>query len=293
MGPIFSILISAMLLGAILLFGMPIAQLWSLPPVELTSDVLTSEIAPTETQPQISAPPPLRREVQILNQYILTPQGIISFTNAARSENGMPPLIPNSELDKVAELRLRDMFAKQYFAHYSPEGRGAADEANVVGYEYLAIGENLALGNFEGDSGVVDAWLNSPGHRANILNNGYTEIGVAAEKGIFEGKNVWLAVQIFGLPRSVCPEPNLNLKKELEVLQSEASAKLSAIEFLKTELENKRPRGREEILEYNRKVDEYNLLVQEYNRLIQIVKSLAEQYNGQVEKFNACLSSWR
>lgn len=293
MGSFFSILISAIILAGILLFGTPVIQLWSLPPAEPAPEVLAPEAVPAKTEPQISTPPPLRRETEVFEKYLLTPEGIVAFTNEARSDDGLPPLTQNPELDKIAELRLRDMFAKQYFAHYSPEGRGAADEANAVGYEYLAIGENLALGSFEGDSGVVDAWLQSPGHRANILSDGYTEIGAAAGKGSFEGKTVWLAVQIFGLPRSVCPEPETTLKNQLESLQNEAAAKQSAIESLRAELESWRPQGREEVREYNRKVDDYNLLVREYNRLIQLMKSLAEQYNGQVEAFNSCLSSWQ
>lgn len=250
------------------------------------------EIKP-EVRAEIYTPPPLRRETLEIKESLLTPAGVVFYTNRAREENGLPPLVRNSELDEVAMLRLEDMFAKQYFAHYSPEGVGVSGEADAVGYEYLAVGENLALGKFDGDAGVVGAWLDSPGHRANILNDGYTEIGAAAKQGLFEGKNVWLAVQIFGLPRSVCPAPETGLKGELDALQNEVIAKQYALEYLKTELESRKPRGRTEVQEYNRKVEEYNLLVQEYNRLVQLVKSLAEQYNGQVEKFNSCLSSWR
>jgi hypothetical protein len=286
MGTIFSILAS-LFLAAVLLFGTPIARLWGLPRAVDAPEIRS------EARPQIYTPPPLRRETAETRGAFLTPSGIFLYTNAARENNGLPTLSRNAALDKVAEARLRDMFAKQYFAHYSPDGRGAAEEANVVGYEYLAIGENLALGNFEGDLGVVDAWMGSPGHRANILSGGYTEIGVAAEKGLFEGKSAWLAVQIFGLPRSVCPAPEAGLKDQLDTLQNEVVAKQYAIESLKTELEGQKPRGREEIQEYNRKVDEYNALVREYNQLVQLTKSLVTQYNGQVETFNACLNTWR
>lgn len=282
-----------MVLAGILLFGTPIVQLWTLPPLEVAPEILTPETILTEAQPQVYAPPPLRQEAVKAKRAPLTQSGIVFYTNEARQENGVPALSRNSDLDEVARLRLRDMFTKQYFAHYSSDGRGVADEANAVGYEYLAIGENLALGNFDGDAEVVDAWMESPGHRANILNDGYTEIGVAAERGLFEGRGVWLAVQIFGLPRSVCPEPETSLREQLDTIQNEIAAKRSAIESLRAQLESQKPRSRAEIQEYNWKVDEYNLLIQEHNRLVQLTKSFVEQYNDQVEKFNACLNTWR
>ncbi len=292
MSTIFSILAS-LILAAVLLFGTPVVQLWTLPPAEVAPEILAPGAVPAETQPEVYTPPPLRQETVEVGGTSLTQPGIVLYTNEARQENGLPPLGRNAKLDEVARLRLESMFAKQYFAHYSPEGRGATDEANSVGYEYLAIGENLALGNFEGDAGLVDAWMGSPGHRANILNDGYAEIGVAAERGLFEGKSVWIAVQIFGLPRSVCPEPESGLRERLDALQNEVSAKQSSIESLKSELESQKPRSRAEVQEYNQKVDEYNALVQEYNQLVQLTKSLVGQYNGQVETFNTCLNSWR
>lgn len=294
MGTILSIILSVIVLASLVFFGTPAVQLWSLPPVAVAPEILAPEALTAETKPEISSPPPLRQEVEVIPQgSFLTPAGIILFVNRAREESGLLPLSGNPELDEVAKLRLTDMFAGQYFAHYSPEGRGASDEADVVGYEYLAIGENLALGNFEGDAGLVDAWLQSPGHRANILSGGYTEIGVAAEEGVFEGKSLWLGVQIFGLPRSICPAPDASLKFQLESLQSEVLAKQTEIQAIFAELQGQKPRTRQEVEEYNRKVDGYNFLVQEYNQLLELTKSSVSQYNDQVKTFNTCLSDWR
>ena len=73
------------------------------------------------------------------------------------------------------------------------------------------------MGNFKNDQDLVSAWLNSPGHRANILNTRFTEIGTAVLKGFYEGREVWMAVQEFGLPLSSCPNPDSKVKIERRV----------------------------------------------------------------------------
>ena len=119
---------------------------------------------------------------------VLSQNDVIDLTNKARATYGsLPALKENSKLDFSAEKKLQDMFMKQYFEHVSPSGIGVGDLANQISYEYIVIGENLALGNFKDDQALVDAWMASPAHRANILNKHYTEIGVAVGKGTFEG----------------------------------------------------------------------------------------------------------
>src|SRR5262249_8345343 len=114
----------------------------------------------------------------------LTQAGVIKWTNIQRQENGaLPALTVNAKLNESAQLKLKDMFAKQYFEHVSPSGVGPDGLANEVGYAYASIGENLALGNFADDRALVQAWMDSPGHRANILGKSYREIGVAVGKG--------------------------------------------------------------------------------------------------------------
>ncbi|MBI2506980.1 MAG: CAP domain-containing protein, partial [Candidatus Colwellbacteria bacterium] len=149
---------------------------------------------------KVSAPPPLRAEPKEelpTTQPVstLTRSGIILETNLQRQQNGSGFLAENSTLDATAAEKANDMCAKQYFAHVSPSGIGAAELADSFGYDYISIGENLALGPFASDAALVEAWMGSPGHRANILNSRFTEIGVGVTKCIFEGSSVWLAVQ--------------------------------------------------------------------------------------------------
>jgi len=189
------------------------------------------------------------------------------------------------ELNTAATLKLQDMFQKQYFAHLSPSGEGAGDFVKEVGYEFIIIGENLALGNFRDDQALVQAWIDSSGHRKNILNECYSEIGVAVDKGMFEGKETWLAVQIFGLPLAACPLPDENLKTKIEVYEDQLEKLQKTIESLEAEIEVMYPkRG----AAYNQKVRQYNNLVTQYNNLVKETKKIILDYNTQVELFNEC-----
>ncbi|MCS6789305.1 MAG: CAP domain-containing protein, partial [Patescibacteria group bacterium] len=172
-------------------------------------------------QEEISTPAPVLKINQEDN-FILTNIGILKWTNFYRFQNNLKELNENNILDKIATLRAKDMFEKQYFAHYSNEGIGSPQIAKEVGYEYISIGENIALGNFKDDKELVDAWMNSPGHRKNILDSKYNEIGIALMKGDFYNQSqnklqkVWIAVQVFGRPIGNCLKPDENLKNQIK-----------------------------------------------------------------------------
>jgi hypothetical protein len=176
------------------------------------------------------------------------------------------------------------MFDYQYFEHISPSGVGVADLANDAGYEYIIIGENLALGGFKDDKAVVDAWMASPGHRANILNNRYTDIGVSVGRGIFEGREVWLAVQHFGLPKSACPSISTSLKSSIDSLQSKAKSTQKELDLLKASIDSTT-----DSLLKSEIIKKYNDMVNTYNNLISSVKASVDKYNTQVRAFNACV----
>jgi vacuolar-type H+-ATPase subunit I/STV1 len=229
-------------------------------------------------------PPPLRSALDHSGG-ALTVSGVINFTNQQREANGLLSLRENQRLNAAAEAKVQDMFDKQYFEHESPEGRGPSDLANDAGYKYVLVGENLALGNFKDDQALVEAWMNSPGHRANILQKRYQEIGVAVGKGMFEGKEVWLAVQEFGTPLSSCPQPPESMKAQINSHQSQIDQLQRDLELRKAELEN----NDYDRQTYNKKVDEYNDKVREVNALIAFTKQLVEQYNAAISQFNKCL----
>jgi uncharacterized protein YkwD len=184
----------------------------------------------SKAKENISTPPPLKIE-EGSEQSILIKSEVIRWTNAQRQKNGLPPLKENLKLDLSADNKTRDMFINQYFEHKSPIGIGVDGLIKEVGYEYIIIGENLAMGNFENSEKLVEAWMDSPGHRENILNVKYQEIGVAVLRGVYQGKKVWMAVQHFGLPLSYCPRPNENLKTEIDEGEQLVNQLKTSLEF--------------------------------------------------------------
>lgn len=236
---------------------------------------------------KISIPPPLKIEKE--NSGLganLNQQEIISFTNKQRQNNELDDLKENYYLNLSAEEKVDDMFKNQYFAHDSLSGEGAGDLAKEAGYEFLLIGENLAMGNFENVKELVDAWMASPGHRENILNKSYQEIGVAAKKGMFNGKEIWMAVQHFGLPVSFCPQIDETLKIRIEEKEKELAVLQVKISVIQSEIKSTRIKWG---AGYQQKVQEYNSLVEEYNNLLSEVKLLIARYNNQVQVFNECI----
>ncbi|KYH29150.1 MULTISPECIES: CAP domain-containing protein [Clostridium] len=118
---------------------------------------------------------------------------VIELVNAERSKNGLAPLKANAELSKVAVAKAQDMIDKNYFDHNSPTYGSPFDMMKKFGISYIAAGENIAYGQ-KTPSEVMNAWMNSSGHRANILNANFTEIGVGMVKKA-DGTPYW--VQMF------------------------------------------------------------------------------------------------
>lgn len=232
----------------------------------------------------IIAPEPLRGPLTSQDSF-LTRSGIVEHTNAERTAEGLPALVESQKLSASAALKAQDILDKQYFEHVSPDGTGIGDLAGAVGYEYILIGENLALGNFEDDAAIVTAWMDSPGHRENIMHKSYTQIGIGLTRGNFEGNEVWVAVQHFGKPKSDCSEPDESMLERIDDNKVKMAELEVEIEEKEEDLENTQPK-RGPL--YNAKVREYNKLVEEYNSLVKETKELADQYNLQVREFNEC-----
>jgi uncharacterized protein YkwD len=106
---------------------------------------------------------------------------IVAAMNRERTSRGLRPLRLNDRLSLAATDRIDDMFAKNYFAHVSPDGLQPFVWAQLRGYRYRLIGENLAVG-YRGTT-VVEGWMRSPGHRENILQRGFDEVGIAIADG--------------------------------------------------------------------------------------------------------------
>ena len=219
------------------------------------------------------------------NNVTLLKSKIIEETNRQRMANGLTDLAQNTKLADAAEAKANDMFLNQYFEHVSPAGIDPGTLVAGYGYEYIITGENLILGNFKDEADMVEAWMNSPGHRANILNTSYSEIGVAVIKGDYKGEQVWIAVQEFGLPLSACQKPDENQKEKIENDKSILDQLAKNLDENKTQIDNAL-----ETYYYNQMVDDYNNMVRIYNLMAENLKSLVDDYNSEVKIFNDCVA---
>lgn len=133
----------------------------------------------------------------------ITRQSVIAAMNDFRAQFHLPPLHEDSRLDAAAEDRMRDMEDLAYWSHESPDGRSPFTWLPLRGYLFEYAGENLAAG-FETAELLVSSWMESPGHRENILSPQYTDCGIALLEGATmhraPGKSV---VVLFGRPRPI------------------------------------------------------------------------------------------
>lgn len=155
-----------------------------------------------DTLPPPKLANPTTQPVQVFMAQGLTIAGIVIETNKQRAQENLPPLTSNALLNKAAANRVTDLLEKQYFSHTSPDGTSYTSFINATGYIWSTIGENLASGTagHASDAGVLQMWMNSEGHKKNILKPEFTEIGIGIGEGIYKGEREWFAVQLFGSP---------------------------------------------------------------------------------------------
>lgn len=230
-------------------------------------------------------------EYQFINPFIqidhfLDPEEIVKETNQQRIALGLKPLSSSPVLAEVSKDKVRDMFENDYFEHISPEGASVSEVVGRFGYHYVTIGENLALGNYAGAKDVVKAWMESPGHKENIISPHYTEIGVYAKEGVYKEQNVWIAVQTFARPLSDCPEIDKDLEKMIVTNRNRINQIEKNIKEKQNELENTEPGETRQAL-----VQEYNTMVEKLNVVSAETKNLIDKYNAQVSAFNQCATN--
>jgi hypothetical protein len=142
------------------------------------------------------------------------------------------------------------------------------------------------MGDFVSSKDVVRAWMESPGHRANILSPTYTEIGIAGGKSVYKGRTIWMVVQSFGLPKSACPAVDSELRTDLETVRS----KLELLERILPVRETRLQVGQKSRATYLANLESYNATVLLYNDLVAEHRAKVEAFNAKVEAFNACLA---
>ncbi|MDO8488416.1 MAG: CAP domain-containing protein [bacterium] len=134
----------------------------------------------------------------------ISPDEIVRLTNSRRQEKGLNTLQMNGELSAAASSKAADMVARGYWAHVSPNGTQPWYFITNAGYQYRYAGENLAR-DFSDAGSIVQAWMDSPTHRDNLLSSRYKDIGVAVVDGQLDGRDTTLVVQMFGTQLSAAP----------------------------------------------------------------------------------------
>ena len=163
----------------------------------------------------------------------ITAEEMVSLTNKSRAEAGLPSLLVNEKLTNAAREKADDMFEFQYFDHNSPSGLTPWDFIKSAGYDYRYAGENLAI-DFVTANGAHKALMESSSHRENILNSNYTEIGIVAVEGMFDGNKSIIIVEEFGTPLKKEIAMDYSLNENIELILEE---KLNEVNNLKSDSE--------------------------------------------------------
>ena len=187
---------------------------------------LSGQLAPTPTPDPTPTPMPTPTPIPNPTPTPMpTPNAsfikeVLKLTNAFRAQNGVAPLKLNDELNAAAQGHSQDMALQDFFSHTGKDGSQPWDRAKEIGYQARTMGENIAAGQRTPEA-VVEGWKNSSGHRRNMLNPNYTELGVGYyflenDTGKFNFKHYW--TQLFGSgdlnPSSNLPTPAPTPKPE-------------------------------------------------------------------------------
>jgi uncharacterized protein YkwD len=127
---------------------------------------------PATTRPPVTTAPPAASKAD----------EVVRLTNVERAKAGCGPLTVDARLAASAQAHTADMAQNNYFSHTSLDGRTMVDRIRATGFPLTAVGENIAAGGTTAAQ-TMDMWMNSPGHRANILKCSYTQIGVGYAEG--------------------------------------------------------------------------------------------------------------
>ncbi len=130
--------------------------------------------------------------------------GLLAGTNSQRAAHGQPVLTLSSQLNSAAQAKANDMTARNYWSHNTPEGQEPWIFVDAAGYKYLKAGENLAYGFMDSD-GTITGWMNSPSHKANMLDSAFGEVGFGfANAADYNGSGAQtVVVAMYGKPQTL------------------------------------------------------------------------------------------
>jgi uncharacterized protein YkwD len=259
-------------------------------PLEIKGETINAPTKKTNREVIISSTEYVKKNAP--NHINLTRENILWFTNYERVKAGLTPLLMNKALTFSSSKKNDDMIQYQYFNHTRKTNPPIGFDSFIDNekYDFIKIGENLAMGDFSTSPEVVTAWMKSPNHKKNILDPLYSEIGIAVTLGTMNGKEVILITQHFGDPRNSCPTVNDSTREAIDILKS----KIQIIqERINTEQKKITTTNQTFNASYSAIIDEYNVLVNTYNKSIGDMAELVGFYNKQVRLFDNCIKGKR
>lgn len=233
----------------------------------------------------------------------LTPEEVVRYTNEYRGAHGLAPLTINPALNTAAQARAGDMKTHGYFAHHNPStGEGPSEAIEDAGYAARVSAENIAKGNWRSDRALVQAWIDSPGHRVNILNPEVREIGIGLlrDGGLASSRPFahLYAVQLFGKPLADCGEPPSDrdraaireVEGRLELLSARLGDRRNELDKLQSRIDRSSSHAeRNPLIERrNQHVTEFNQLVAEARGVQDTLSVMIDTFNAKIADFNAC-----
>lgn len=250
----------------------------------LAADTNTSEKTNSDTPDE--TPIDMKKNT---DRTILNAENILYFTNLERTKRELEPLKFSAKLTRSAGAKNKDMFTYQYFAHESPidNKKGFTYFIDNESYEFVRVSENLAMGEFSTAESVVTAWMNSPTHRVNILYPDYQNIGVSVKTGTYQGGQVVMIVQHFGIPKNACPIVSSTTFKKLQTLEQEALESKKVAQDLEYQINTNADTMSDR--EVDSLIGMYNTTIKTYNALVSQFQDISEEYNEQVQKYDACI----
>ena len=124
---------------------------------------------------------------------------ILELVNQEREKVEIEGLNENDKLNESSALKVEDMVKGEYFSHHGPNGEDLKHYIDAAGYKYILAGENLAVGFYDPQD-IIDAWVASPSHYENIVENQYEDTGLSVQAGVYKGKQTFYVANHFGDP---------------------------------------------------------------------------------------------
>lgn len=163
---------------------------------------------------------------------LISSSEIVRLTNIERLNASIVSFTRNPQLAAAAKIKAEDMAGRGYFSHTTPEGDKTWSLIKAQGYEFSRVGENLAV-KFTDSTNVIGSWLASPGHRANLLNEKFKDIGVGIAEGMYQGATTTFVVALFGAPMGDMhdeSETSIEISNEDATYVSESAGLMAALQ---------------------------------------------------------------